>query len=249
MYVGEIRLDYIKCFLDGLSICKIESNSEDIWAEDYELQYWIMAKHSACIRNMATLNGWSLFFHCFGTRTTAMVHFSQYLHDNIPKPPFIKTILLHEMTAAYNVYSLENKLKQDSKSLFAVKSLIHEIIKGLIEEEDNDYDNIRIYIYRDRYFCQIRFVYHTPNGWRDDNQILAKVSNYNKFLRLHAAVEFIENEDIPSLSENNETFYFYLNYDNTPNEHGLSIPNYDVPDENSLYNKYIRWKEHFTHTF
>ncbi len=250
MYVGESRLDYIRYFLSGYCICKMSFDTNDDWDENYELQYWVMTNQSACIRRMASLNGWTLFFNCFGIRTIALMNFSRYLHDEIPSPPNIDDRSFHERCAAHDVYTLVNKLEKENEDNFiSIKHLIVGIIGELIGEVDTNYDDIRVYVYRDTYFSQIRFVFHTPNGWHDDCNIINKTSNYNKLVKLHAAVECVEDKDIKNLNKHDERIYFYLNYGVDSNQTRRSIFNVDIADELTLQYKYQNWKELFTCTY
>lgn len=244
VYVGTARLDYIQHFLSGASLCKhsYEPNLKDEWNINYELQHWIMTNQSACIRHACTLNGWSLFYRCFGSGARALMYFSKFLHDDIPKPVGAENRSPHEICTAYDIYNLTNVLCDDEKNDFETcKHSIIGIIRNMIEEKDEEYDEVRVYIHRTRYFSQIRFIYHTPNGWHDDADIIFRQGNYQNLIKLHAYLECVEDKKLHYLSEHQDRWYF--SHNDKSGEIDVSDIAHTVTDKTALLHEHQLWKE------
>ena len=250
LYVGVARLDYVLHYLRGFEHYKHFMNSHEIggwgWNVDGELQYWLMQNQSACIRKCATLNGEILFYKCFGVRTKALKYYAKYLHTDIPKLVDDNDVQFHNRYVARDVNELRKKITaENAKDRAEIESAIMTLIEGLIAEEAGHYDTIRIYIYRAYYFAQIRFIYHTPTGWKNDQDMISRESNYEKLIKLHALVETLEDKEVARLSGRHRSFEKSAVYFHSTLDKSSEVRN-DVSDEDSIYYKYQQWEDSFT---
>jgi hypothetical protein len=111
----------------------------------------------------------------------------------------------------------------------------------MLKEEGVFYDDIKVYIYRDTYFGQIKFTYHTANAWLDDKLIISQQKNYQNLVKLHAYLECIEDKDLEFVTSDTNGNIFYTNFDNAYGSKSNFNALYTISDENLLDSMYQKW--------
>jgi len=241
-----------------MELNQFEESEFDLY---YEMQYWLMLNQSACIRGAASLHSWNLFYRCFGVREVAITQFREYLQADIPKPnidKYLKGDLLSDyektyfslraVCASYDVYCLRRKTKEEILSdPSTLRSFATSVITSMIEESGVKYDEVKVYVYRDRYFCQIRFIYRTKDCWQDDAELIGKASNYDKLIELHAVMELMSDTDVDRLNEHDDGILFYFideskSYNNNDSLWNDACSN-EIIDEDTLHYRYQKWKD------
>ena len=89
LYVGSVRLDYLMHFVNGFTMRQsldAKNNDSGFSLSNYEMQQWLLSDQSIIIRHAISINGWTLFFRCFGLQNIAFSNFARYLHADIPNP-------------------------------------------------------------------------------------------------------------------------------------------------------------------
>lgn len=229
MYVGTPRLDYIRHFADGLRMCR-RATQDNPWDSNYELQHWLLTRCSASIRHCASLHGWTLFFRCFGIRETAVARFAEFLHDTIPANT--------GSHASWEIWELQKSLKDAGQERH--REVILECLRAMADCAGLPYDSIRVYIHRECYFQQIRFVFHTEAGWWEDCSVTPAACSYEHLIRLHAHVDCLEMEDLIRLRVDGVCFNAYHSEEWTGER--IADIGHQITDEETLEHIYQQWK-------
>jgi len=253
MYVGRHRLDYVEKFASGFILHRLlmssqtESVSNEISEMYSEMQYWIMLHQSACIRRNASINAWSLFYKCYGVKNVAISNFTKYLYAVIT-PKFIReSVYSQDSCVARDINELINVLKYDMEAnLPFLKNKAKSSISEMIIGAGHKYDSVKVYVWRDDFFSQTRFVYYYQDKWVEDIELIRNDTNYEKLIELHAAIECIESDDFKLLEEYDDSVGFYL-VDKSSQLKCLPYSSADdeVSEEESLHSKYQEWREQF----
>lgn len=242
LYVGAPRLDYLQHFAGGFMMSswhnKAHPNNE-FTLTNYEMQRWLLTDQSTIIRHNASLNGWSLFYRCFGCRQLALSNFARYLHSDIPKfrDDTMDDLILGAPCVARDVANLQRSLEKPDISKYG--PMVISLIKEMIHGECDTFNLIKICVTRDRLFCQIRFIYHTQAGWRDDATIIANPGNYENLLKLHAYVECMEDGELSQLFKIDD---YYCTFDNQQRFKYIDDRQDDIKDDAAFYTQYALWK-------
>ena len=185
-YVGVDRLDYIDHMFGGYCL------GRDI-AIDYmpskELQHWLLHTQSASLQG--ALSGRTLFYRCYGFRQQALNQYIRFLSASIQRClDHDREYAIDEELRSYEdnnqiiKYDCEDGNIEDHKNRLA-----HAVIQS-IEKQLRvckiDYDDILVYVRKERLFCQVRFLYHSKDGWVDDSSIISMKESHEHLIALHA---------------------------------------------------------------
>ena len=186
LYLGGSNFKYMDMFLDGHAVARIAHPSLLCPLPNKPLQRWLLHTQSASLWT-STLTGRDLFYRMFGSREIAFAHYNGFLEVRLPEDP-------EELSIALLLYDYEREIKQHcgeeelpkSKEQRANNAL--DEVRGMIARAGFAYDDLRVYVRRDDYFLQVRFLFHAADGWVDDTELIAKEENYAALLVLHANV-------------------------------------------------------------
>jgi len=174
-----------------------------------------------------------------------MMNFRKFLNDtNIPPPVVSENLSPADICVAYDVNAVVKKMnKETQNSYITFRNAVVDAIKNMIEKVDEKYGDVKVYVCRDKYFCQVRFIYYAKNGWKDDCGIISNVSNYHNLVKLHAIIECISEVDSARLNEFNDGMHFHIDFNEGFCLRQLSSFNEEMSDKDSLYYRYQRWRE------
>jgi len=183
-----------------------------------ELQHWLL--HSQSVTLSGTVSGRALFYRCFGLGDEAFDQYrgflkapvSSFMHNpnyryNTHNPTqsnpaegghrkICHEISNHEKMHDIVRYDWRDDELNDHNCKLAMSAV--EIIGAMIEAENCIYDELKVYIWKERHFTQVRFLFHSDDGWADDMEIIGKRSNHERLIALHAS---IRNASVKALQE------------------------------------------------
>ena len=253
MYTGRNRLDYVEKFVSGfilhrlLMIPQTETVSKQTSEMYSEIQYWVMLNQSACIRGNASVNTWSLFYKCYGVKDFAISNFTKYLYADIVPQFTKKSVYPEDNCVAHDINEQFYDFKHNTSiSIETLRGKITSIITEMIIGSGHKHDSIKIYVWRDDFFCQVRFVYLCQDEWREDNELINNDINYARLVDLHAAIECIESDNFKLFNNHDDSVYFHLDDESSQckNSRYNSLKS-EIYDEDSLHYRYQQWKKQF----
>lgn len=271
IFIGKNRFDYLQVFYSGWDYPNWDNPSNDkfSWMSDYDIQRWLFLRESASIAHAATVTGWSLLQRCYGNRQLALNHFKTMLEEielsDGKEYRLDDTVAWH----IYQIYSLYHWNSGDRGRTFnaEVSSEYYpasDNIRKIIGKVQNSYDSIIphvtrmimepyndlwVYLHYERYFLQVRFLYHSKDrGWVDNTSLTAQEDYYRDLTILHAYVSLLQKEEHPNhnitlhshngmteieVSEIKDVWYDILNED------------FDISasDDAPLCKSYYEWKK------
>lgn len=254
LYLGTLRLDYLHQFMSGFYMHRTMNELANVpvkqlergWDADYEMQRWIFLQNAAALCPGVSLNGWTLFYRCYGVKEEAMSRFSQFLHADLPAPPAEKSLdPFHPQNTMGDIWESVRQLENDDDDSHGEQ--VKALVRQLIRETGAVCDEIRLYVRRDHYFRQVRFVYHTPQGWREDND-LRDEAHYIHWVKLHALVECLSDRERQDLWEHG-AFYCTLADQEILKDEGVMDIGHTLRDKDTLEAEYCRWRDHFTASY
>jgi len=238
-FVGSNHFDYVEYLLEGYTWRRKPFIS---WYRDAELQYWLLHSQSASLHS-GEMRGLSLFYRCFGSRDTAFNEFKNFLKAAAPENPMFVYQEIYDFeekndTVQYGYTPIpEGHYQKLAKSVF-------DIIRDMINKSGFSCDKLKIYIRRESLFTQVRFLFHSENGWIDDEKIIAVHDNHELLIALHAnarnakAINLKKHGcDVFDAKEVDNSFSFTKKNNIT---HGLGRI---VSDKISFSSEFLRWKE------
>lgn len=252
MYIGQMRLDYLRVFMQGHvgAIADMDNTwfENDNWEFFRDMQQWLFMYESVSMQ-ASSLNSWSVFFRYFGKDQLAMSRFSAFLRADVPKVNFIyENQLFHDNTINGEIYGVLEHDDKESVTIKQMKAFILQTVMEMAGEIDVEYDEVRIYVRKDKFYLQLRFVVHTQNGWFDDTAIIRNLDNYERILKMHAYLHKLESADIHEIRCYEKKVYTYLDdtelFDKTPMNLGS-----DITDDTTFYHDYLQWKNFSTISF
>lgn len=196
MYVGKVRLDYVEHLFTGYYLASrryLGQNDKVDFLPSMELQYWLLHTQSAAIDG--SISGTSLFYRCFGSRKMAFDYYKIFLDADIPDNPECVYSEILNYTYSHNIvdysYFEEGLLKEELPPDYYQKSAqtVIDIIKEMINNAGLTYDELKVYIRKERLFNQVRFMFYGSEGWKDDSVIIANSENHERLVAMHAHVK------------------------------------------------------------
>ncbi len=220
LYVGIERFDYVELFFNGYFYNR---KSEISILPNKELQYWLLHNQSASING--TVTGTTLFYRCFGIRKSAFESYKIFLNVSLPEKLKYVDEELYQYEKNHNIVSLEHNLK-------LVKTIYDDVCE-MVRNAGFEYDEIKIYIKKERLFNQIRFLLKSNNDWIEDSQVIEKPENHNLLISIHSKVRNATTENLRSCG--------YDVFDCIDFEKNL-IEAEDIKEEVMLLTEYNKWK-------
>jgi|GEM_PF-1862343 len=184
MYLGGSNFKYMDMFLFGHAFARTSRPSSFCPMPNRPLQHWLLHTQSASLR-VCTLNGQSLFYRMFGSRELAFENYKDFLKACLPEDPEEVSFAL---TDYENEHDIERHYFEEAPPGYNEQLANNALgeITGMIIRAGIAYDSLRVYVRRDDYFLQVRFLFHTADGWVDDTELIAKEENYTVLLAIHA---------------------------------------------------------------
>ena len=252
MYVGTNRLDYIQHLVTGYLL---GSDSLPSYQINYEMQYWLLHTQGVVLQTTSG-NGWLLFYRYFGTSDTAVGQFSKMLHADIPPSQYPADLHYSDCSVAGEVSKLYLDMRYGEKAkptVEEIKAELHGAIQTMLAQQDEEYDEVRVYICDIDLYTQFRFVYHTSGGWRDDTLMLADPKNHAQIVRLHALIHYClffsePDKEFPRMSSNELAVYFHFSGDSPKWDHVAEMA-HEIKDEETLWCRYCKWKAQMTASY
>ena len=118
------------------------------------------------------------------------------------------------------------------------RSLIADI-EALIKNAGFISDGKKIYIRREPLFTQVRFLFHTSYGWRDDIEIIAKDENHDVLIRIIAQAQ---NCEANALIKCGCEVFEQVDFSNSWENNEISDMSHLITDEKTFLSQYLNWK-------
>lgn len=250
MYVGTNRLDYIQHLLTGYIL---GSDLKPSGQNNYEMQYWLLHTQGVVLQTTSG-NGWMLFYRYFGTSDTAVGQFSKMLHADIPPSQYPADLHYSDCSVAGEVSKLYRDMRHDKEAkptVEEIKAEFFDAIQTMLAQQDDEYDEVRVYICVIGLYTQFRFVYHTSAGWRDDTLMLADPKNHALIIRLHALIHYCPNpqkEFSQMLSHDPAVYFHFYGEDSSKWDNVMKMVR-EIQDEETLWCQYCKWQTQFTASY
>ena len=252
MYVGTNRLDYVEHLYSGYMINYDHSDSQPPWYMNYEMQYWLLHTQGVVLQN-AEWGGLDLFYRYFGTSDTAIDQFSKMLHADIPPPQFHAHFSFLDDSVASEICQFHmdmwNNGDDTEPTAEEIKAEFFKTIRTLLAQQDEEYDEVRVYICDVGLCTQFRFVYRTPGGWRDDASMLADSKNHAQMVRLHRLIHDCGYSDIQFSRMNSQESAVYFHFFGDSPEWDVVDIAHEIRDEETLWRQYCKWKTEITASY
>lgn len=238
MYVGSNRFDYIDYLFSGYCMGR---KNEVNFIPDAEMQYWLLHTHSVSLHSNS-ISGRELFYRCFGSGDTAFKKYKEFICAELPQNPVSVSseIFSYEdehRLVYYNWTDIDAKMGNDIPPGHYEKLawLILETIREMIARAGLAYEKLKIYIYKEPLFNQIRFLFYADDCWIYDNEIISKPENHELLIALHANARNTAVEELHNCG---------YNVIDTQNYHGETLFSeiYSISDEKSFFTEYLHWK-------
>jgi hypothetical protein len=191
-----------------------------------------------------SLSGATLFYRCFGSRDIAFENYKAFLSASLPAScekvehqlyAYKVDDELHAYEEAHNTvrYDWEDDIPADHYKKLAQSVYIN--IKEMLEKAGLFYDGIKIYIHKERWFNQVRFLFHGSAGWTTDSQIIVRPEYHEHLLAIHANARNATVEDLRNCG------YDVLD----SKEYGDNVfPSHDTFSDNiTFFSEFNRWKD------
>ena len=108
-------------------------------------------------------------------------------------------------------------------------------IQEMMDRTGLFYDEIKIYIRKERLFNQVRFLFRGIDGWIDDSKIIVKPEYHELIIAIHTNARNATVDELRNCG--------YEVFDNIDYEEGVP-PLYDIfTDEITFSSEFARWKE------
>ncbi len=250
LYVGANRLDYIQHFVAGYMFGRIPNATLSEWDDNHELQLWIF-RTQGVVLHTDELKGWTLFYRCYGISHTALGQFAKMLHADISSLCAQGT-LDREVSVANEVGELHRHMRFSDGPKSTVEEMKAELIntlRALIMQQCTNCDEARVYIWKDKLYTQLRYVFHTPDGWQDDLTAIADPENHRQFVRLHALIQCCPHEEMPWGETHNFPLYLYPHGKNDTTWNDILDMKHEIKDEETLWYHFQQWKTRFTASY
>ena len=187
IYVGSDRFDYVDQLYGGY--CLGRGMSID-YMPSFELQHWLLHTQSASLHG--SISGRTLFYRCFGYRRQAFNQYREFL--SMPIPHYlgnnnVQPGIDEELRRYEDSHKIVRYVWEDDTSSAHQNELAHAVIiniKSIISKAGVDYDDVKIYIRKERLFCQVRFAYHCSEGWIADDKIIQMMEAHEHLIAIHA---------------------------------------------------------------
>jgi len=203
LFVGTDRFDYLSNLSLGWGLVA----DEYPWDDDYEIQEWILLRESASI-NSTSIQGRSLITRCYGNRIYAIDRYRELL-ENVE---FRSSQTTGSATVSNLIIGISSSYKENGYSFYAgcapenlrqaVKALTQEVTGGyegilqiLSRIIDEPYDDIWVYLHYAGCFMCVKFLFHTENGWKENDALSGGECYFQNLLILHAYADFVKNEE------------------------------------------------------
>ena len=109
------------------------------------MQRWIFLQNAAALCPGVSLNGWTLFYRCYGVKEEAMSRFSQFLHADLPAPPAEKSLdPFHPQNTMGDIWESIRLLENDDDDSHGEQ--VKALVRQLIRETGAVCDEIRLYV-------------------------------------------------------------------------------------------------------
>ena len=250
MYVGANRLDYIQFLVNGYIL---GSDSPPSYQSNNEMQYWLLHTQGVVLQT-TSCNGWILFYRYFGTSDTAVGQFAKMLHADIPPFQYSADLYHYDCSVAGEVSKLYRDIcygKGAKPTVEEIKAELFGAILALLAQQDDEYDEVRVYICDIGLYTQFRFVYHTSGGWRDDTSMLADPKNHALIIRLHALIHSCPdpNREFFRMLSHEPAVYFHFFGEDTLKCDNIMEMVHEIQDEKTLWYQYYKWKTQITASY
>jgi len=110
-----------------------------------------------------------------------------------------------------------------------------DIITSMILNTNTTYDQVKIYVRNEGAFRQIRFLFHTKNGWVDDSNVISFHKNHSLLIDAHVKIRCTTAK---ALRNNGCDVFDEQSYDYSKH------PTTGVfTDDMTFHSEYLRWKQ------
>ena len=214
------------------------SNAREKYFRDtrFTMEHWLLHTQSATYNG--SLTGHSLFSRCFGCEKEAFDAYRMYLHSCFPEglESVWHTLFSFEDKHELDRYYREDDVPPDHQQKLAQG--VADAVWEMLRRDGQAYDQLKIYMRRDNYFLQIRFLFYGENGWQSDDELIVNPGNHDLLISMHAHGR---NADEAVLKQ-----YGFDVFDTrtSPGEgrNGQWLHWMDLPYELSFATDYARWK-------
>jgi len=235
MYLGTSRFNFMDIFFQGFawkheSFCLLANRP---------LQYWLLHTQSASLHS-GEMVGRQLFYRVFGVRDIAFENYKAFLDAYLSEETEDISFELFSYESEHNTvrYDWEDDVPLDHHEQLA-KNVVNEIT-GMISRAGHTHDALRIYVRQEPLFVQVRFLFHTTDGWNDDAAIIAEDENHDALIALHANARNASAEALQACGcDVNDEIEFSNSWENCEVSDLESL----VTDETTFFTESLRWKE------
>ena len=134
-------------------------------------------------------------------------------------------------------YDWEDDIPNDFYDNMA-KSFVADV-EVLIENAGFIFDGLKIYIRREPLFTQVRFLFHTSDGWYDDVEIIAKDQNHDLLIGIIAKAQ---NCKADALIKFDCEVFEQVDFSNRLENNEISDMSHLITDEKTFLSQYLNWK-------
>ena len=265
LYLGINRLDYLYEFMNGYTFDRFEQNvasgnhdNEFNIMPDKELQYWLLHTQMATLHS-GQMHGRLLFFRCFGTRQLAFDKYKEFLHAPLPIKQdaakyngdsiVVKALSFFRQGVDVDLYTCESNhdlvrydWEDDIPADFydnMAKSLIADV-EMIVKSAGFEFDKLHVYIRREPLFTQVRFLFHSSDGWHDDTMIIDKPENYEFLIGITAKARNCKTDAFKKIGCD---VFEQVDFSNSFENCEISDICHLIADEKTFLHQYQCWKE------
>ena len=132
-----------------------------------------------------------------------------------------------------------------------IKTEFFDALRTLLAQQNEEYDEVRVYICDADLYTQFRFVYHTSGGWRDGTSMLADPKNHALFIRLHVLIHCCpySGTEFPRMDSHDPAVCFHVYGEDSPKWEHVAEMAHEIQDEETLWHQYCKWKTQITASY
>ncbi len=229
LYVGSPRFDYVNLYIDGFCDGR---RLETKLLPSKELQFWLLHTQSSSLHG--TITGGTLFYRCFGVNKHAFENYKVFLNAPLPKEFQYVDEELYSYEKEHDIVKYKNESNEAISHNIELAKSIYSNIEKMINRSSYFFDEIKIYIKKERLFNQVRFMFKTNNEWIPDDEIIRDKANHDLLISIHATVRNATVENLRNCGY--DVFESQNNYLN-------NLGRYDVFHDDLIFlTEYTKWK-------
>jgi len=246
LHIGVWRFDYLEVLLNGYNYANYESSqrcnntydSLEVFPNAL-LQYWLLHTESATLHS-GTMLASSLYYRCFGSQVTAFRKYREFLAARLPEDPDCVDLELNGLETQSGLLKMKSGKDDLESHKRRLAATLISIIEELISNASYVADDLKIYVRREPLFKQLRFLFHTANGWIDDSEIILNQKSHYALIKLHT---ILRNEALDNLKDFGCDVFDEIEFSNDKVKCEVSDIAHLITDENTFHFEYMRWRE------